>query len=158
MNNYTLYFHINNKTGQVFYVGIGKPSRPKCRRGRNRFWKHVVDKYGYDIIIEESELTLDQANILEKYWINRIGRRDLGLGPLVNLTDGGDGMSGYQHKPETIERIRSSCKGKSAWNKGIKDKEETKAKKSKSLMGNTNSPKVWSESRRLKYLIKFNKI
>jgi hypothetical protein len=43
---------------------------------------------------------------MEKLLIKTIGRKDLGLGPLVNLTDGGDGTMGYKHSNETKERLR----------------------------------------------------
>ena len=37
----------------------------------------------------------------EKAFITAIGRADLGKGPLVNLTDGGEGFSGGRHSEET---------------------------------------------------------
>lgn len=40
------------------------------------------------------------------------GRRDLGLGALVNMTDGGDGASGYVMSPEQIAKIANSKLGK----------------------------------------------
>lgn len=43
--------------------------------------------------ILRSGLTIDEANELEKKLIALIGRRDLGRGPLANLTDGGDGCT-----------------------------------------------------------------
>jgi hypothetical protein len=54
---------------------------------------------------------------LEKDLIKKIGRKDLGLGPLTNMTDGGDGMSGsislckkviqYSKKGDLIEIFNS---------------------------------------------------
>ena len=111
MNNNIIYFHINNVTGEVFYVGIGKEKRSKSKKNRNKHWHNIVKKYDYDIMIEESGLTWDQASELEKYWIKRIGRKDLGLGTLVNMTDGGDGRLGIKHSDETKNKIRNKLIG-----------------------------------------------
>jgi len=46
--------------------------------------------------------------MLERQLIARYGRRDLGLGPLVNGTDGGDGMSGHFPSAETRARRSAS--------------------------------------------------
>lgn len=110
--NKQLYFHINNVTGEVFYVGIGNPRRAYSKYYRSKFWHNIVNKYGYDIIIEETNLTHYQACELEIYWIKRIGRRDLGLGTLVNHTDGGDGLIGHKHTQETKDKISSLNTGK----------------------------------------------
>lgn len=111
MNDKVLYFHINNITGEVFYVGIGNSKRPYNKR-RTKFWHNIVNKYGYDIIIEETGLSKEQACELEKYWINRIGRRDLGLGTLVNQTDGGDGFNNILFTEETRHKMSVSQIGK----------------------------------------------
>src|SRR5665213_904037 len=39
------------------------------------------------------------------------GRKDKGEGPLVNLTDGGDGCSGYIHTPEHKASVSLKLKG-----------------------------------------------
>jgi len=89
-----LYFHINPIKQEIFYVGIGDKKRPyiKSKNQRTKFWHNTVKKYGYQIIIIEKNLTWDDACKKEIYWIKRIGRKDLGEGTLVNLTDGGNGL------------------------------------------------------------------
>ena len=124
MNDKLLYFHINNSTGEIFYVGIGSTKRPYKKQNRSRFWNNIVDKHGYDIIIEEDKLTWEQACELEMYWIKRIGRRDLGLGTLVNLTDGGDGAANHSDENRMISRKIGLS------NKGKKRSEETKKRMS----------------------------
>lgn len=46
-----------------------------------------------------------QSLEMEKMFINIIGRRDLGLGPLTNQTDGGDGRLNSPHSNETKNKI-----------------------------------------------------
>jgi hypothetical protein len=70
----------------------------------------------------------NQAHRLEKYWIAKVGRSDLGLGPLTNKTNGGEGVSGLIISEETRLRLSISHKGK-------KHTEEQKAKISKSISG-----------------------
>lgn len=127
MNN-VLYFHINLVKNEVFYVGIGNNKRPKSKKNRNKHWHNIVNKYDYDILVEETDLTWDQACELERYWIKRIGRKDLSEGPLVNMTDGGEGTIGHVHSSET--RIKMS-KTRS----GVKFSEDHKLKLSISKMG-----------------------
>lgn len=49
----------------------------------------------------------------ERYFINLIGRYDLNEGPLTNMTDGGDGLSGYKHTDESKNYI--SINSKQRW-------------------------------------------
>jgi len=95
-NNYYIYLHIKLTDGEPFYIGKGTGKRCNKKTGRSKFWNNVIDKYGYDIILLEEGLTEQEAFEREIYWIDRIGRRDLGKVPLVNLNNGGiGGMSGY---------------------------------------------------------------
>lgn len=89
-NIYYVYLHIKETTGEPFYVGKGCGGRANDKR-RNNFWKNIVKKHGYDILFLEENLTEEESLKRESYWIERIGRRDLDLGTLVNMTDGGDG-------------------------------------------------------------------
>lgn len=65
----------------------------------SRFKQSIVDKiYAAGLRptfrILKSGLTIAEANTLEAKLIKSIGRRDRGLGPLTNQTDGGDGGTG----------------------------------------------------------------
>lgn len=65
----------------------------------SRFKQSIIDKiYAAGLRpvfrILKSKLTIDEANALESKLIQLIGRRDQKLGPLTNLTDGGDGGTG----------------------------------------------------------------
>ncbi len=91
---------------------------------------------------------------LEKKVIKIIGRSDLGKGPLVNLTDGGEGPSGYIATEEHRRKNRESHKGRvfseetikrmSETHKGKKDSEETRKKKSEARKGEKNP--MWGKT------------
>jgi len=99
-----VYQHINLITKEIFYIGIGvNMKRPYSITNRSSFWKNEFNKYGRIVEILHINLDRKEACLLECFYIAKYGRRDLGLGPLVNMTDGGDG---------TIGRV--------PWNKGIK--------------------------------------
>jgi len=88
-----IYLHIRLTDGSPFYVGKGNGRRATRTQHRNNWWHNIVNKHGFDIIMLEEGLTEEQALEKEIYWINRIGRKDQGKGPLVNMTDGGVGIA-----------------------------------------------------------------
>ena len=66
---------------------------------------------------------------MEYYYIKHFGRRDVGLGNLVNMTDGGEGNHNRKHSQETKDKIsKNSAK---IW-LGKKLSLETRVKLSKS--------------------------
>lgn len=118
MNNiYYTYIYLNPLKGgkfnygkfqfefEPFYVGKGKYNRSnqhikESHKSTNRLKVNILNKIKsagltpiiiklYDNITEHSSIRF------EKYLIKLIGRRDLKLGPLSNLTSGGDGISGH---------------------------------------------------------------
>jgi hypothetical protein len=133
-NKYYIYVHINPLKNEIFYVGKGCGKRAWSKYGRNSFWKSIVKKYGYIIDIVEDKLIEDKAYEREIFYIKKIGRRDLGFGPLVNLNDGGkitNGMLGKSHSDETKEKMR-------IFKTGTKLSKEAKDKISKSKIGKTH--------------------
>jgi len=104
-----LYRHIRLDNNTPFYIGIGSSvdySRAYERFARNTLWKNIINKTEYRIEIVLDELSWDEACIKEREFIALYGRRDLGKGPLVNLTDGGDGIFGFKHSEETKTKLR----------------------------------------------------
>lgn len=112
MNNKVVYRHITLDTNQVFYIGIGKVSRPKSKNNRNKFWQHVVNKHGYYSEVLKDNLSHEEACELEELLILEYGRRDLGTGYLVNMTDGGDGLNNYKFDRSIVEKIREKNIGR----------------------------------------------
>jgi len=91
MNKTVVYFHICATTNQVVYVGIGDVKRPYVKVGRSKFWSNYTNKYGYYVQVMHTDLSWEKACELEKEYIKQFGRRDLGLGNLLNMTAGGEG-------------------------------------------------------------------
>ena len=105
-----VYTHIRKDTNEIFYVGIGKTiARSKSKNNRNKYWHNIVNKVGYDIEIIHNNISWEEACELEKFYIKQYGRKDLGLGLLVNLTDGGEGICNVSL--EARKKISESAKG-----------------------------------------------
>ena len=143
-NNKVVYLHYKKGTNEVFYVGIGNKDRPSQKGSlRSKWWNRVVDKYGYDIQVITKDISYSQAKAIEIALISTYGRMDLGLGTLVNMTNGGDGVSGHihtkevrysqskrmignknmlgkKHSQDSKDKMSSSLKGREVWNKGKK--------------------------------------
>lgn len=90
--------------GTPYYVGKGKDRRAfKSRR--------IGDAPPRDRIIIEEFFNEESAFEAEKFLISYYGREDMGLGCLLNLTDGGDGMD--NPSADTRNRMRLAHEGKS---------------------------------------------
>lgn len=102
MNTFYTYFHTRNDTGAIFYVGKGNGRRAFHKR-RNTHWCRVAKKHGYTSHFAMTNLTEVEAFEHERFLISCL--RGLGE-PLVNMTDGGEGASGYIQPPEVREKHR----------------------------------------------------
>lgn len=125
-----LYRHIRLDKNEPFYIGIGtvKENNPLLRSRyerafsklkRNNFWKNIIknSKYEVEILLESD----DKDFIIQKEieFIKLYGRKDLGLGTLCNMTDGGEGSSvgnkinlGRKMTTETKKKLSLANKGK----------------------------------------------
>lgn len=96
-----IYKHIRKDNNEIFYIGIGKTiKRAKSTFNRNSYWHNIVKKVGYNIEIFNSDCSWEEACEKEKELIKLYGRRDLGTGSLVNMTDGGEGVLGLKWTDE----------------------------------------------------------
>lgn len=156
-----IYRHIRLDTNEVFYIGIGKKEkRSLSKSGRNKYWHNIIKKTGYEVQVIKKDLSYSEACELEKILIDWYGRKDLGLGCLVNLTDGGDTTSGYKCLDLTRQKIGDANRGRihsdevnkkkgrigsfkhligqKVWNKGIKMDESFRLKISKPKSNSDN--------------------
>lgn len=136
MKQFYVYIH-KKPDGTPFYVGKGAGNRAYQFAKRTQWHKNIVAKYGKENIIIEITHCIDedQAFDLEKVYIKQL--RDSGI-CLVNLTDGGEGVTGLirgaqtpdhkiknanakrgntfrrgsTHTPESIKKMRKAHLGK----------------------------------------------
>lgn len=134
MNYYTYIYYDPSRNNEPFYVGKGH---------NERAWSHLKSKHGgpfmnrlrkmirngiRPIIGLYSGLEEEFAHLLEQELISKFGRKNLGKGPLLNLTDGGEGSSGLKMSDETKKKMSESRKGRISPMKGKRHSEEAKKK------------------------------
>ena len=108
-----------DKLGIPFYIGKGKNDRYKVgrhlyRNTSNNLLKNKIRKVGVDnvgVIFLHTNLSEEEVFRQEKYWINYYGRRDLEMGTLCNLTEGGEGNSGRKLSVISKRKISKALKG-----------------------------------------------
>lgn len=107
-----VYIHLKADDKTPFYIGKGFGDRAFRKISRNKWWTNTVNKHGFDVEFVKQELYENEAFDLETALIKKIGRKDLGLGPLVNLTDGGEGSTGmtFHHTDEAKAKIGVASK------------------------------------------------
>lgn len=116
-----VYQHIRNDTKEVFYIGKGCGKRAYVKSRRSVYWQRIVEKYGYSIKIIEAGLTEQQAKELEISLIAKFGRKDKGLGLLINNTDGGEGTVGFTQPQHVRDAVANSNRNR------VSSKEHKKA-------------------------------
>ena len=106
MTNYYVYQWLR-EDGSPYYIGKGKDYRAWDKR-------HTVNKPTdpNNIQIIKEDLSEKEAFELEKELIKKYGRKDIGTGILRNLTNGGEGSSGYRHGDTAKEKITNYRKNK----------------------------------------------
>jgi hypothetical protein len=130
MEKFYIYLHIRKTDNVIFYVGKGHDKRAWCKRGRNKHWKNTVKNHGLEVKLIAENLTEEKSFELEKIFIEFYGRKDKGLGTLVNWTDGGEGASGTIVSEDTKKKQSLAKQGVLPWNHGKKGvySEESKRK------------------------------
>jgi hypothetical protein len=134
MNIFYVYLHIDPRSNQVRYVGKGKENRAFTlthRSARHKNWINKLKSLGLIPIIQiiENNLSEEEAFSKEKYLIAEYRSRNVDL---TNLTDGGEGISGYKHTQETRKKVAEAGKGRTVT-------DETREKISKGLIGKKRS-------------------
>jgi hypothetical protein len=111
-----------------FYIGKGQDTRidrkhrftipPRNRRRILCYFEQEQDAFEHEMFL-----------------ISFYGRKDLGTGILRNMTDGGEGASGYKHTDEAKEVIGDAKRGEKNHNYGKSLSTDTRNRISKSLTG-----------------------
>lgn len=155
MSEFYIYRHVRNDLNIPFYIGMAekrdgfKDSCTEYQRAyftfpgkRSKHWTNIYNKTNKDISIDilyESD-SFEEIKQKEIEFIKMYGRMDLGMGPLVNFTNGGEGVWGIKKSKESIKKqIDSRVRN----NKPISDDTRRKiSEKSKA----TVRTKEWNEN------------
>jgi len=144
------YVYVYKKpNGTPFYVGKGKDDRDSyhlkealkestidCNKHKISTIRKIVAA-GDSVVIERvcSNLPEDMAFELEGFLIEEIGRADLGKGPLCNMTNGGEGLSGLIRDISGENNPNYGRRGEAAIWFGRKHTQETKNKMANAQKG-----------------------
>lgn len=138
---YYVYQHRKADTNEIFYVGKGNRRRAWSCVGRNVLWKRTAKKHGFIVEFIADQIDEELSFLVEHEAI--IKYKAIGIN-LVNMTDGGEGASGYKH----TEEHKQAMKGNEFWKlvkqngfKGKTHSDEQKAKWSISRKGTTSPRK-----------------
>jgi len=126
MNNYYTYAYLR-EDGTPYYIGKGKGKRINFSHNR----RISIPPENRRVFLKQN-LTEEEAFRHEIYMIAVFGRKDLGTGILRNLTDGGEGISNFNHSDETKKIISEK-------NKKRIFSDEHRKKLSDALKGKTKS-------------------
>jgi len=110
-NKFYVYVHRRASDNKPFYVGKGHGRRANTKSKRNLHWLNTYKKHGLIVEILYKGLTEKEAFDLEKDTIleMRYHYEDY----LCNLTDGGEGTSGFKHTGTSLERVIKHIKEQS---------------------------------------------
>lgn len=88
--------------GPIFYIGKGSEKRANATDNRNKHWHNVVNKHGREVKLLAKWDTEEDALSHERLLIACF--RDMGI-KLVNVTSGGEGVSGLKHSEATRKKL-----------------------------------------------------
>jgi hypothetical protein len=101
------YIHRRESDNAVFYVGKGQRKRAwECSK-RSDYWKRVKNKHGHTVEVCAQWPTEAEAFEHEKFLIECF--RHMGA-PLVNMTDGGEGVSGLKFTETQVAALKARVK------------------------------------------------
>lgn len=159
---YTYIYYDPSRNNEPIYVGKGKG---------NRAWRHLNRKDTKHIFVSRlvhmrnkgvspiigiyGGLDEEFAFFLEQELIAKFGRKNIGTGPLLNLTDGGEGGSGVVLSEETRYKLGQVWRGKKLYPETVKKISEaltgkTMQQQTKDKISKANKGRVQSEEHKRK--------
>jgi len=145
-NIFYVYCYNDITTGVPCYIGKGHTkkgyNRSKVKHTHNTNVHAMEKEQGITIIMLKEHLSEVDAFLWEMHYIKEIGRLDLGTGPLLNQTDGGDGAAGHRQTPEAKEKQSKAMMGEKNPFFGKTHTPEFKEKQSKAMTGRIVSPET----------------
>lgn len=101
--DFCVYLHRRSTDGRVFYVGKGTRKRANFFHDRNQYWQKTAKKHGVEVEIVfdglcESDAFEEERNVIAE--LRYFGE------PLTNMTDGGEGSTGYKFSEEVVSARR----------------------------------------------------
>lgn len=136
--DFVVYFHERLDTNAVFYVGKGTHKRVRQKCNRNPHWHNIVSKAGgFNHHLVATGLVEIEALELERLLIAEM--RNLGF-QICNMTDGGDGVSGFKHSEETKRAMSVKRTGMCSAIKGRKFSPEHIENLKRAKLGKKQTP------------------
>ena len=129
---YYTYGHYKADSKELFYIGKGKGNRSHEKDSRSNYWQNIVNKHGYTIEIFAEWKSEKDGFIHEKFLIECFGD----LTDLCNLTEGGEGCSGYVWSDEQ----KAKLKNRTHFNLGKKTPEHVRKKIGLTQLGVSRGP------------------
>ena len=101
-----VYVHRRCDNNSIFYVGKGSGFRGFTKQGRNIYWNRLANKHGWQSEIVYKNLNTYCALSIEKALIHCLRKQ------IVNISEGGEGPTGYSHTEKAKAAMSLSKKGK----------------------------------------------
>ena len=127
--DYYVYLYLDpSRNNEPLYIGKGRKRRHLFHLTHKNNHHPFYNRLSYlkNIGVQPTIVFLckgideETALMYEMKFIKQFGRKDLGLGTLLNLTDGGEKGGGHINSPELAYRKGSSMRGKNHSDSAIK--------------------------------------
>ena len=142
-------YRIWNRVNGKSYIGKSIHAKKRIRSHINGYSHNIIlrkaiKKYGKDAFVVEILESDVPESLLSKFECLHIRFWNAKVPNGYNLTDGGEGRSGWKASQETRRKMSESRKGKTPWNKGKTGvySEETRKKMSEVTKGRQHSPEA----------------
>lgn len=146
-------YAIGNKVNGKIYIGKSATLTAE-RRWKYHLWDaargkpwpihRAIRKYGAEsfvlMTLHSRIRTEERLNLLERKWIRELKANDRKIG--YNLTEGGDGITGFKFSLSSRRKMSRSMMGNTNTPKGRKQSPEHLEKRRIAMLGNTNGRKV----------------